>query len=65
MAATISYLIQVPEGVVPAVRIPMCAAYWMDVCSADDGCDWADAAATYPDLSGQYRSLIKNLVSEW
>ena len=43
----------------------MCAAYWMDVCSADDGCDWADAAATYPDLSGQYRSLIKNMVSEW
>ena len=37
----------------------------MDVCSADDGCDWADAAATYPDLSGQYRSLIKNMVSEW
>lgn len=67
MAATNAYLAEAAavEGVQPAIRIPMTASYWLDVCDADDGCDWADANVTYPGLSKQYRGLIEGLVANW
>lgn len=46
------------DGVVPAVRMPLTAAYWLDVPTQ------ASAAnrAKYPNLSSQYQSFVRQLV---
>eukprot|EP00756_Hemistasia_phaeocysticola_P029364 Hpha_TRINITY_DN16229_c2_g11::TRINITY_DN16229_c2_g11_i1::g.14515::m.14515/K01179/E3.2.1.4; endoglucanase len=49
------------ESVVPAVRIPLCASSWLGVnTTAASG-----NMAKYPDLGGQYRTLVGNLVSNY
>ena len=64
MGAVLGYLADPAPGVVSAVRVPLCASYWLDVCT-DDTCDWADARATYPGLAGQYRTLVSRMVETW
>jgi hypothetical protein len=50
----LGYLTQ-KEGVLPVVRVPLTAAYWLNV----------NVPSTYPDLGGQYRTLISRIVEFW
>ena len=54
LQAMLGYLTQ-KEGVLPVVRVPLTAAYWLNV----------NVPSTYPDLGGQYRTLISRIVEFW
>jgi len=57
--AIIGYLKNVTKaGVVPGVRIPLTAAYWLDI----ETPSWAGNRAKWPHLALQYQRLIQNLV---
>ncbi len=62
LGAIIGYLKDgAKDGVVPVVRIPLTASYWL-------GVETKAAKANmdkYPDLSGQYRTLIQKLVGNY
>eukprot|EP01062_Namystynia_karyoxenos_P066001 TRINITY_DN60025_c0_g1_i1.p1 TRINITY_DN60025_c0_g1~~TRINITY_DN60025_c0_g1_i1.p1 ORF type:complete len:440 (+),score=137.86 TRINITY_DN60025_c0_g1_i1:163-1320(+) len=49
------------DGVVPAIRVPLTAAYWLDV----ETTQWAANRAKYPALAAQYRSLVSSLVDSF
>jgi len=57
--AIVGYFKQMKKtGVIPAVRIPLTAAYWLDI----ETPPWADNRAKYPHLALQYQRLVRNLV---
>jgi len=56
----VNYLKQVTAvGVKPAIRIPMTASYWLGVSTVNS----AKNFEKYPDLGGQYRTMITNMVN--
>lgn len=62
MAAITELLLPIASsGVTPIVRIPMTASYWLNVTTSAAGPNMAK----YPDLSGQYRTLIGALVDAY